>query len=109
MSEVTRQKIDCGEEWLPASKAVERAQKAGYSMSVSWLSRIRAHLSILIRPAALPGRHKKEVEWRSLIAYLVEHKSKDGGLQPEQDEGCDREAIERRMQEESARKHRTRG
>jgi hypothetical protein len=61
------------EEWLPASKAVDRAQRAGLKVTTSWLSKLRTSgkpQEIKMRPPVLPGTHRFEVEWNSLAGCL---------------------------------------
>jgi hypothetical protein len=92
------------EEWLPASKAVERAQRKGFSFTITWLTRDAHKYGIKIRQRQLPGRHKKEVEMRSLTRYLFE----DGKLlkRPTPEEETEEETIKRRIQEAKEKKRR---
>ena len=87
------------EEWLPASTAVERAEKNGHTITLKWLTQDASKHGVRIRPRQEPGRHKKEVEWISLAAVLVKRaKRKD-----ELDDG-----VSGRLQEVRAQKQRWR-
>jgi hypothetical protein len=59
------------EEWLPAGAAAERAESKGLPLSLSYLSRLVKADKVRSRPPRLPGRHKLEVEWTSLVGYLT--------------------------------------
>ena len=67
------------EEWLPASEAVKRAQKAGLNVTLSLLSRSAKKWGVKMRPRTLPGNHKREVEFQSLVVCLARRAS---GKQP---------------------------
>jgi hypothetical protein len=58
-------------EWMPAQKAVEKAQAAGLQVNLSWLSRSAASAGVLTRTRIMPGKHKMEVEFNSLVHYLT--------------------------------------
>jgi hypothetical protein len=88
-------------EWLPASAAVERAEKAGYSINLSWLTRDAAKHGIRTRPRQLEGRHRSEVEWDSLAGYLMKQKAKP-------DEESEEEAVSERLREAQERKQKER-
>jgi hypothetical protein len=75
------------DEWLPALKAVEWAEQCGHPISVKWLTQDACKHGVRIRPRQLPGRHKKEVEWSSLAAYLLK--------QPRPEQEGDEEAADR--------------
>jgi hypothetical protein len=81
------QACDAKEEWLPASQAVERVEQLGYPFTVKWLTQDARKHGVRIRRRQLPGRHKKEVEWASLAAYLLE--------QPRPEKGVDEEVSDR--------------
>jgi hypothetical protein len=61
------------EEWLPATEAVERAEKSGHPVGLKWLTQDAHKHEVRIRPRQQPGRHRKEVEWTSLILFLTKH------------------------------------
>jgi hypothetical protein len=61
------------EEWVPASEAVERAEKSGHPVGLKWLTQDAHKHGVRIRPRQQPGRHRKEVEWTSLILFLTKH------------------------------------
>jgi hypothetical protein len=88
-----------GEEWLPASIAVERAERSGHPITLKWLTRDSSKHGVRTRPQRQGGRHKQEVEWSSLAGYLL----KQARLATESDEGelsCRvREAQEQRRTE----------
>jgi hypothetical protein len=65
--------IAAHEEWLPASKAVERAEQSGQRITLTWLTRDARKHGVRIRPRTLPGSHKQEVEWSSLAGVLLKH------------------------------------
>ncbi|MFL5246172.1 MAG: hypothetical protein ACJ8FY_29230 [Gemmataceae bacterium] len=61
------------EEWLPATEAVECAEKSGHPVGLKWLTQDAHKHGVRIRPRQQPGRHRKEVEWTSLILFLTKH------------------------------------
>jgi hypothetical protein len=77
------------EEWLPAAKAVERAERAGHRISLKWLTQDAPKHGVRLRPRQLPGRHKREVEWSSLAGYLLR--------QQRPEEEPDEEGISQRL------------
>jgi len=94
------------EEWLPATMALERAEGKGFKVNIKWLTRDSPKYGVLIRERQLPGRHKKEVEMRSLAQCLL----KRGKLlkrAPSEDE-LDEEAISLRIKKESEKKRKAR-
>jgi hypothetical protein len=94
-------------EWLPASEAVERAEQKGYRITLSWLTRNAQASGVRVRSRQGPGTHKKEVEWGSLIVWLVDHKKPDRNLQQAR-EGCGQEEAAKRIKEARARKRQER-
>jgi hypothetical protein len=91
------------DEWLPASKAVEQAQKAGYKVGLDWITRSAAKYGVRTRGRQLPGNHRLEVEWNSLAGHLL----KSGKKEPDED-GQPEEDTERRIQEARERKRQNR-
>jgi hypothetical protein len=79
--------------WLPASKAVKMAERRGYKITLTWLTRDAATHGVQLRRHKLPGRHKVEVEWKSLAAYLLNSKQRDIGAKQEEDEAEIKERI----------------
>jgi hypothetical protein len=77
------------DEWRPASEAVQAAEKEGYNITLKWLTRDAEKWGVKLRKKQLPGNHKKEVEWWSLIDYL----------EKQSPEGLDDETIPHRIQE----------
>jgi hypothetical protein len=88
------------EEWLSATDAVERAEKAGYPITLKWLTKDAPKYGVKTRPRQLPGRHRVEVEWNSLAGCLL----RAGPLDQESDE----EAIGSRLAEVRERTRRER-
>jgi hypothetical protein len=68
-----------GEEWLPASEAVKRAEAAGFPITLSRLSKLSERADVRKRPRTLRGNHQLEIEWNSLSGYLLRRAS---GKQP---------------------------
>ncbi|HTU92493.1 MAG TPA: hypothetical protein VMF69_20595 [Gemmataceae bacterium] len=87
------------EEWLPASAAVERAERCGHAITLKWLTQDACKHGVRIRPRQQPGRHKQEVEWASLAGYLLKRAlpEDDGG--EEEISARIREAQEQRRRE----------
>jgi hypothetical protein len=87
-----------GEEWLTAGEAVERANKAGISISLSWLTRDAKNRGVKVRAAVLPGRHRQEVEWNSLAGCLLRR-----AAQPDSDDPPDGQKAEIEERKRKAR------
>jgi hypothetical protein len=102
-SQTARSDTTSGEEWLPAGKAIVRAEEAGYQITASWLSRDAAKKGVKVRPAQLPGRHKQEVEWNSLAGYLLRVQAAS-----EESEEEDEEEISQRVRKAQEQKKRSR-
>jgi hypothetical protein len=68
--------------WMPARQAVERAEKAGFTVSLPWISKHAGKNGVETRPRQLPGNHRLEVEWNSLAGYLL-NKMAEGDDDPE--------------------------
>jgi hypothetical protein len=87
-----------------------RANEMGYGIGLPWLTRDAAKhgLRIRPRPPEKPGRHKQEVEWHRLAAYLLESKKPHSRPNPEEEEGCSKEDVERRIRQASERKRQDR-
>jgi hypothetical protein len=84
------------EEWLPAAEAASRAEEKGYTITLSWLTRDAKKHGVRTRARQLSGRHKVEIEWRSLAAYLLDHKpQKDSAEQPADEDPSTQERIRR--------------
>jgi hypothetical protein len=60
--------------WIPAERAVEEASKLNHDTQIKWLTQDAPKHGVRVRPRELPGRHKKEVEWGTLAAYLLGHR-----------------------------------
>jgi hypothetical protein len=60
-----------GEQWMPASEAVKLAEKAGLKINLSTLVRFGEDWGVKMRPKTLPGNHRREVEYNSLVLYLA--------------------------------------
>jgi hypothetical protein len=99
------------DEWMPASKAVERAQRAGLPAELSGLIRSPEKHGVKTRPRQLPGNHRLEVEFNSYAGYLARKKA--GRADAEKDEDGDppvreRESIEERKKEAREKKRQDR-
>jgi hypothetical protein len=94
------------EEWLPAARAVELAQRADLSVTLDWLSRRSRRSGVRTRPRELPGNHQLEVDWYSLAGYLAKKKAE----QTDTDDlgSTERAAIEARMKKATEGKRRGR-
>jgi hypothetical protein len=88
------------DEWVPASKAVERAERVGYAITLKWLTQDARKHGVRLRPKELPGPHKQEVHWGSLAGYLLG----DNRSEKEPDE----EGIRQRLREAQERKRQER-
>jgi hypothetical protein len=86
------------DEWVPASKAVQAAEREGYPITLKWLTKDAFKHGVNLRPKQLPGKHKQEVEWWSLIDCLAKRRA----------EYQDDETLPRRIQEAQQRKQETR-
>jgi hypothetical protein len=75
--------------WMPASEAVQRAEKAGLKVSLSWLSRFGEKWGVKMRPRTLPGKHKLEAELNSLAGCLVRRASGKGPTGEDDEEPCE--------------------
>ena len=75
--------------WMPASEAVQRAEKAGLKVSLSWLSRFGEKRGVKMRPRTLPGKHKLEAELNSLAGCLVRRASGKGPTGEDDEEPCE--------------------
>jgi hypothetical protein len=103
--------VTARQEWIPATEAVERAERTGYTITQAWLSRLpkAAQAQVGTRPREQPGNHKLEVEWNSLAGYLTRTGPPQKPPEVEDREGeDDQEGINRRMEEEREKKRRER-
>ncbi len=99
-----------GEEWLPASEAVNLAERAGLSVSISWLSKSAKKGVIKARHRQEPGKRRYlEVEWNFLIGRLVKKKAEDAhdGDAKEPSPG-EQQQIDEEIQQADAQKRRQR-
>ena len=87
------------EEWLPASTAVEWAERSGHPITLKWLTRDAAKHGVRIRPRQQSGNHKKEVEWSSLAGYLLKRDLTEDELNDEEISDRTREAQEQKRKE----------
>jgi hypothetical protein len=94
------------EEWLPASAAVNRAERAGYQVGLSWLSRFAEKRGVKTRPRQLTGNHKLEVEWNSLAGYLTRKKADE--TDHEEPPSDEKDRIEERMKKAKEKKRQDR-
>jgi hypothetical protein len=78
-----------GEQWMPASTAVQRVEKAGLKVSLSSLSRFGEKWGVKMRPRTLPGQHKLEAELNSLASCLVRRASGRGPTGEDDEEPCE--------------------
>lgn len=78
-------------QWMPASKAVDEAEKAGLPVTLSALTRFGEKWGVKMREKTLPGRHKLEVELNSLLLALA-HRARQG--RPSGDEPAEGEYDE---------------
>jgi hypothetical protein len=105
-------RADDHEKWLPASQAVERAQRMGIKLSLASLSKWAAKGHVRTRERTLPGNHRTEVEWRSLIAHLEHGATQHGPSEREpKDDAKGRQykaGVERRKKELREKKLRQR-
>jgi hypothetical protein len=101
-----RKKITVEEEkegkWIPANQAVTRAQKLGYKIDPSRLSRLSPESGVKTRPNQLGGAHRKKVEWSSLLDYLANEKLAQ--TDDEEPTGRERDRIEKRIEDASKKK-----
>jgi hypothetical protein len=88
------------EEWIPASKAVEKAEQSGHPIKLKWLTQNSPRHGVRVRPCQQKGRHYKEVEWNSLAGYLLK--------QPRTEEELDEKDLERRIREAKEQKRKER-
>jgi hypothetical protein len=88
------------EEWLPASKAVERAEQSGHHITVKWLTQNARKHGVRIRPLPQPSKHRQEIEWCSLAVYLLKRAQAEDEL--------DETAIDRRIRDAQQQKRRER-
>jgi hypothetical protein len=97
-----------GEEWLPVSKAIERAEQAGLPITPSSLSRVPRETGVKTRPRQLEGNHRREVEWNSLVGYLARKRAAKAAAGADDDEpsGSEREQIEEAKKKARDRKKR---
>ena len=93
-----------GEEWLPANKAVERAEHRGHAITLKWVTQDAGKHGVRTRPRQLPGRHRVEVEWNSLAGYLL----RPTGSEEEPGGESDEEAMSSRLRDEAERMRRER-
>jgi hypothetical protein len=100
------------EEWLPNSEAVKRAERAGFEITLSWLSRPPQKSGIKRREAQLPGDHRGEVEWNSLAGYLMKTRAEGRGFGADNDQEepstTELERIEAEKQKAKEKKQRGR-
>ena len=89
-----------GEEWLPASEAVERAERLHLpAVTLPWLSKSANGSGVRTRRREQPGRHKLEVEWNSLAGHLTRKAlAADESEDPESTDARIREAHAQRRQ-----------
>jgi hypothetical protein len=60
------------EKWMPFAEAVEKANSIEVNVSLSWLCKNEEKHGIRSRSRQLPGNHKREVEFHSLLlGYLL--------------------------------------
>jgi hypothetical protein len=93
------------EQWMPAGQAVEQAEQAGFSVTLPWLSRSARKSGIKTRLPELPGRHRLEVEWNSLIVHLA--KKKIEGKDAAEPSERERKIIEEEKKKASEKKRRS--
>jgi hypothetical protein len=96
--EVSPVTLPAEEEWLPASKAVVRAEQSGHPTTLKWLTQNARKYGVRIRPRQLPGRHKQEVEWASLAAWLLKRRRPENDADEETADRL-REAQEQKRRE----------
>jgi hypothetical protein len=94
------------EEWMPAGQAVVLAQRAGFIVNLSWVTRSAEKHGVKKRDRQLPGKHKVEVEWKSLVVALVRMRAKDSDL--DEPARAERDEIEKQMRESGEKKQRAR-
>jgi hypothetical protein len=99
---------DCAEEWLPASEAVERAEGAGFPITLSWLSRPPRKSGVRTRPRVMEGNHQLEVEWNSLAGYLMREKAAKGSAEKRGAAEAGTGDLQRRIAAASSQKRRSR-
>jgi hypothetical protein len=87
------------EEWLPASTAVEWAERSGHPITLKWLTQDAAKHGVRIRPRQISGNHKKEVEWSSLAGYLLKRELTEDELDDKEISERTREAQEQKRKE----------
>jgi hypothetical protein len=107
-----------GGQWMPVSDAIVKAAGLGYDIPFSWFTRSADDDGVQTRPQKLPGKHRREVDWTALAAYLFEHggrwKKKDGpgtsGMSKDLDEpdAEERVGIDARLKAAQERKRRER-
>src|SRR4029077_17273809 len=88
------------EEWIPASKAVEKAEQGGHPITLRWLTKNASKKGVRIRECQQLGRYHKEVEWNSLAGYLLKR--------PRTEEELDEKVTERRILEAEEKKRKER-
>jgi hypothetical protein len=97
------------EEWLTATRAVERAEAVEYALSLSLLNKYATKGKRKARQPPLNGNHKLEVEWNSLAGHLLRTKAGKarGGAEEAEAEPTEAETAQR-IREEGERKRRGR-
>src|SRR5216684_259719 len=88
------------EEWVPALRAVERAEQSGHPITLKWLTQNSPKHGVRLRPCK-QGRHHKEVEWNSLAGHLLKQARPEKELDEKVIDGRIREAQEQKRKERS--------
>jgi hypothetical protein len=91
--------------WIPASRAVERANTMGFPITLKWLTRDASKHAVRTRPRQLPGKHKVEVEWGSLDRHL---RRRGKPNRSSEEDGCSQEEAAQRIQEAKEHKRKNR-
>jgi hypothetical protein len=97
-------------DWMPMSKAVEEAQALGFQITPSTLTKCGERWGVKIRARTLPGHHKKEVEYRSLLFALAQRQG--GSNKPDESEepsDAERARIEEEKRKAEAAKRQRNG
>jgi hypothetical protein len=93
------------EEWLPASQAVDQAERAGHRISLAWVSKYAEKNGVRMRPRQLDGNHRREVEWYSLMGFLTKRKAEGGDADTGNGPTArERDVIEARLKEARKKK-----
>jgi hypothetical protein len=83
------------EDWMPAQQAVQRANREGVAIALSTVSKWRkgGNQNLKTRAKTLPGRHRFEVEFHSLLLVCHQRAVAFGNVEPS--EGSFDEEINR--------------